>query len=406
MPTPPSADQIKAQSEPEDALAQRNANILMIAAAVAGYTMISSISLGGLAGQAMAPTKALATLPITGLSCGLALGILPAGMLLQRYGRKTSFLAGCLSGICGGVIATAALYAENFWLFCVGLVFAGMFGGFVQQFRFAAADTASEAFKPKAISRVLIGGIIAALVAPRIIHYTTDALYPIAYAGAFSVQPVAALLTAVLVLQLRFPQPLTQNRPEPGRPLGRVLRQPRLIIAIASGVTAYALMNFIMTAAPLAMTHHGHSESASTDVIQMHVLAMFGPSLFTGHLIARFGKEAVIACGLLLLMASSAVALMGTHFALFSLALILLGLGWNFAFIGATALVSDCHASSERPQVQMFNDACVFGSLIFASLLSGATFNMFGWNPINMALLPIVGATFAGVVWILLRPKP
>ncbi len=383
----------------DDDLARRNATILMAAAAVSGYTMISSITLAGLAGLALAPVEYLATAPITALTIGIAVGVIPAGVVMGRHGRKSGFLAGCALGAIGGCIATAALYLESFWIFCLGLSLVGMFNGFNQQFRFAAADVASEAYKPKAISRVLVGGILAAIIAPQIVIWSRDLLHPVAFAGAFALHVAAALITAVFVSRLRIPHNAPAPRAETGRPLGVLLRQPRLIAAIMCGVTGYGLMNFIMTAAPLAMDHHGHGVDASARVIQMHVLAMFGPSIVTGHLIARFGKETIITIGLVLLIASGLASFLGTGFVVFSAVLILLGVGWNFAFIGATALVTDCHRRNERAKVQMFNDVLVFGSLTIASLSSGAALYAYGWAVINGAMVMAVLLILLVAVW-------
>lgn len=372
-----------------DTLAKRNAIVLAMAMALGGASPAIVVSLGGLVGQNLADNKELATLPVSLLNLGLALGTVPAAMLMRRAGRRIGYMVGAAIGLIGGCLAAFGIASFSFVLFCLGTLIIGAYGSFNQSYRFAAMDAASEAFKPRAISWVMTGGLVAGVVGPQTVIWTRDAVLAAPFAGAFIGQAVLALMSLVVVSFLR-PVPVGMAPKAGGRPLLEIVRQPRFIVAATAGLVSYALMSFLMTAAPLAMIGCGHPVGVAALGIQWHILAMFGPSFFTGRLIGRFGKEWVTIAGLLLTALAALVGLSGIGVAHFWSALILLGIGWNFGFIGATAMVSDCYRPEERTKVQAANDFLVFGSVAIASFSSGKLLNAGGWESVNWLVFPPV----------------
>jgi predicted MFS family arabinose efflux permease len=381
--------------------ARRTALILAAAQAVLGSTGPICFALGALAGYFMLDIdKSLATAPLTGFNLGVALGALPAAAVIRALGHRNGFMTGTLLTAAGGLVATIALFESIFWLFAVGLLVIGAGNAFVQQFRFAAADNAPPEFKARAISFVLAGGIVTAVLGPQTVIFTHDLLLPVPFAGSFAAIVVLAAVGALLLSMLRTgPAHLGKDQVSTAsaRPLGQIIRQPRFAVALLCGVCSYALMTFVMTGAPLAMVGCGFSSDQATLGISWHVMAMFGPSFFTGRLIHRFGAERIVATGLALLAACAVVALSGLALWQFWTALILLGLGWNFAFIGATAIVADSYRPSEKGKVQGFHDFVLFGSVAFGSLMSGAVYNAWGWNMLNWVVLPIVALCFVSL---------
>lgn len=380
-------------TDPSLGLAKRNAVVLAAANAFIGGCAPVAISLGGIVGHyLLAADKSLATAPVTGFNIGVALGALPAALLMRLIGRRFGFMAGSMVTATGGLVAATALFRSDFWLFAAGLLIIGIGGAFVQQLRFAAADNAPEGFKAQAISWVLIGGIFAAIIGPQTVIFTRDFFAPVMFAGAFvSVIGLAAIGCFVLSF-LRVHENtvlLEHEKEEPARPLGEIITQRRFLTALACGVCSFGLMSFMMTGAPLAMIGCGYSTDLATLGIQWHVLAMFGPSFFTGRLIARFGCEAIIACGLAILIGCAIVASLGIELWQFWLALIMLGIGWNFGFIGATAMVTSTYRPSEKNKVQGVHDVILFSTVAVSSLMSGQVLNAFGWNGINMIVWPV-----------------
>ena len=380
---------------------RRTAMLLAAAQAIVGSAAPIAISLGALAGQyLLGPDKSLATAPITGFNIGVALGALPAAAIIRRLGHRGGFLTGTVVTALGGLIATLALFQASFWLFAFGLCVIGIGGAFVQQFRFAAADNAPPEFKARAISFVLAGGIITAVLGPQIVIYTRELLAPVMFAGSFaSILPLAAV-GALILSFLRVPPhatTVTETVSSDARPLAEIVTQPRFVAALFCTVGSYALMSFVMTGAPLAMVGCGLSEDNATLGISWHVMAMFGPSFFTGALIHRFGAERIVAIGLVLLLGCAAVALSGLALWQFWTALILLGLGWNFGFIGATAMVAASYRPSEKSKVQGFHDFVLFGSVAFSSLMSGAIYNAWGWTMLNWIVFPVVLLCFVAL---------
>jgi len=375
-------------------LARRNALLLSASQAFCGSAAPIAISVGGLAGYYLLDAdKSLATAPVTGFNVGVAIGALPAAWLMRRIGRRHGFMSGTAMTALGGVVAAIALFRHEFWLFALGLMLIGMGNSFVQQYRFAAADGAPSNFKAQAISFVLAGGVFAAIIGPQTVIYTRELFATAMFAGAFAAILPLAMVAAGILYFLRIPDDLKPgdvgHDPRPARPLGEVIRQPRFITAMICGVGSYSLMSFMMTGAPLAMVGCGFSPDLATLGIQWHVIAMFGPSFFTGRLIARFGRDIVTGAGFVILLGCAVVAHMGIELWNFWLALVLLGVGWNFGFIGATAMVTATYRPSEKNKVQGFHDVTLFGFVALSSLGSGMVQTSYGWDALNSLFWPI-----------------
>jgi MFS family permease len=381
-----------------DALAKRNALVLACAQALGGASPSIVISLGGIVGSSLVEDQTFATVPVSLMQFGIACGVIPAAMLMRRLGRRDGYIIGALVGVTASSVAAAGAGSRLFWLFCLGTFMCGLYGAFVQSYRFAAADTATESFRPRAISWVMIGGIAAGVIGPQSVYWTRDLTPAAPFAASFLAQGCLALLAILVVVRLRAPR-VPAVKASGGRPLGEIMRQPKFIASVIAALVAYGLMSFVMTAAPLAMVACGHSVGDAALGIQWHVLSMFGPSFFTGRLIARFGKEKITALGLILTALAAIVGLSGLSVAHFWLALVLLGVGWNFGFIGATALVTDCYRPEERVKVQAANDFLVFGSVAIASFSSGGLLHAGGWTSVNWLVFPPVAIALALVAW-------
>lgn len=365
--------------------------LLVAAQSLGGASPPIIISLGGLVGQQLSTNPTASTLPVSIYQLGLALSTLPAAWIMNRMGRRAAYVLGAILGVISGVVAAQGIAHGNFITFCIGTALAGFYAACVQSYRFAATDMVPSDEQAKAISRVMIGGLIAAIIGPQVVIWTRDALPATPFAGSFYSQAVLALLALPLLMGLRLPPPQAKSAAAgDARPLGEIARTPQFIVACAAGVVSYGLMAFLMTAAPMAMVGCGHSVGEAAMGIQWHVLAMFVPSFFTGKLIARFGKRPITALGLIMIGAAGALALMGLDIFHFWGSLILLGVGWNFGFIGATALLTECYRPSERAKVQALNDFLVFGTVAVASFGSGQLLHSAGWNGINIGMLPLV----------------
>lgn len=387
----------------DDRLARRNALVLAAAQALAGANTTVVFGTAGLVGTMLAPDPALATVPVSTFVLGLWIGTLPVGAIAKRWGRLAAFEIGTLFGLLAGLLCGAAVIHASFPLFCAGTLCGGLYGAAHQSYRFAAADTASDAFKPKAVSWVLAGGVMAGVFGPQLIIATKDMLPEYGFAASYLAQAVVAVVAAAVLLLVRFPVPAVgQGRGPagPARPVAVIFRQPRLITAVICGLASYATMNLMMTAAPVAMLACSHSVTDAALGLQWHVMAMYAPSFVTGSLIARFGSTRVIAAGLALTAAAAGTAWAGTSLAHFWIALILLGVGWNFAFVGATALVTACHTPAERNKVQAVNDFFVFGAMAIGSFSSGAMLARHGWPLVNEVVLGAVVATAVLLAWI------
>jgi MFS family permease len=389
--------------------AKRAAFTLAAALAVIGSAPPIAISMGALAGvYLLGPDKSLATAPVTTFNVGTAVGALLAGWLGQMIGRKQSFMSGALITSLGGASAATALFSGSFVFFVLALMVIGLGSGFAQQFRFAAADNSPASFKPQAISWVLGGGIVSAILGPQAVIFTKDMFLPVEFAGAYmSIILFGLMGFAVLAFLKLEPAPIAELgvARDTGRPLGQIIVNPRFLTALLCGVSSYALMSLVMTGAPLAMVGCGFSVNEATLGIQWHVLAMFAPSFFTGKLIARFGKETIVATGLIILIGCAFVALQGIELWNFWLSLVLLGLGWNFGFIGATAMVTDCYRQEEKGKVQGFHDFVLFGTVALSSLMSGKIYNVWGWDALNWMILPVSGICLLALAWLVTGRK-
>lgn len=388
-----------------DRLARRNALVLAIAQALSGGNNTVIVSTGGIVGAMLAPDKAFATVPISVMVLGMWAGTLPVGILSKRFGRRLALQIGSLVGAVSGLICCWAVLHASFGLFLLGAFGSGLYAAAHQSYRFAAADTASEAFKPKAVSWVLAGGVFAGILGPQLVIFTKDIWAPYLFAATYIGQAAFAVLTAVVLVLVKIPRPPAAHNMKRGRPLAEIVRTPRFIIAVICGVASYSMMNLVMTSAPLAMVDCGHSVTTATLGLQWHVLAMFGPSFFTGSIIARFGMERVMLSGLALIGVAAVIGISGISVAHFWSALILLGIGWNFAFIGATTMVTRCHRPEERNQVQAFNDFLIFGSMAIGSFASGTVLASFGWAAVNEIVFPAILAAAALLIWWSVRER-
>jgi len=377
---------------------RRNALVLSCAQALGGATPAIVISLGGLVGQTLAEDKALATLPVSLYNLGLALGTIPAAMLMRRLGRRAAYMLGAAIGVVAGLLGAHSITSGAFALFCVATAIAGLYGSCVQSYRFGATDGADPAFRARAISWVMVGGLVGAVVGPQTVIWTRDAIAGIPFAGSFVGQAALALLAIPVLMMLRGSvRPAAEQ--SGGRPLREIASSGRFVVAVIAGIVSFGMMSFVMTAAPIAMVACGHTVGEAAMGIQWHVLAMYAPSFFTGRLITRYGKERVTMAGLLLMAVSGAIALAGLTVAHFWLSLVFLGVGWNLGFIGATAMVTDCYRPEERTKVQALNDFLVFGSVALASFSSGKLLNAAGWETINWLLYPAVAAVLVPLLW-------
>ncbi|KAJ56659.1 multidrug MFS transporter [Actibacterium mucosum KCTC 23349] len=394
-----------------DARAKRNVAVLVAAQAFLGAQMPLLFTIAGLAGQSLATNLCFATLPISMIVLGSMLSATPLSALMQRFGRRAGFFAGAAGGAVGALIGAYALSIASFPLLLLGSLFTGTYMSSQGFFRFAAADTASDAFRPKAISYVMAGGLASAIIGPQLVKITADS-FVVPFLGAYIAVVVINVVGALLFLGLDIPKPAPEGTGyKRGRTRLELLKTPRIAVAMICALVSYALMNLVMTSTPLAVVGCGYTTDDSADVVMAHVLAMFAPSFLTGHLIARFGVERIVAAGLVILAAAGAVGLSGVHINQFFGALILLGLGWNFGFIGATTMLANAHTAAERGRVQGLNDLIVFGGVTFASLASGGLMNcsggtpQAGWNAVNLAMGPFLVLAGGALIWLSLRPK-
>jgi MFS family permease len=390
---------------PDDRLARRNAWVLATAQALAGGNNTVVAATAGIIGAMLAPDKGLATLPVSMMVVGIWFGTLPLGYLAKAFGRRFALQTGSVVGTLAGLVCCVAVVQGSFLLFLLGTFGCGFYAAAHNSYRFAATDTASDRFKPKAISFVLAGGVIAAVLGPWVVIGTKDLWQPYLFAATFVAQSALAALAGLVLTQLKsLPAPPGQRR-SGGRPLGEIARNPLFVVAVVCGVASFALMNLIMTSAPLAMIDCGHSVTDAALGIQWHVLGMYAPSFFTGHLIVRFGIFRIMGTGLGLILVSALIGITGVSVAHFWVALALLGVGWNLAFIAATTLVTHCHRPEERNKVQAFNDFLIFGTMALGSFASGKVLATLGWLPLNVFMFPPLLAAGILLAWVALRQR-
>lgn len=393
-------------TDTSDRLAKRNALVLAAAQALAGGNSVVIVGTAGIVGGTLAD-KSLATVPVSTYVLGLWMATLPVGAIARRYGRLASFQIGALCGMIAGLLCCVAVIYASFGLLCVGTLFGGFYAAVHQSYRFAAADTASDNFKPRAISWVLAGGVLAGLIGPQLIVLTKNIWQPYQFAACYVAQAGVAVLSGLVLLLTRIPRPVSTGRKsDSGRPLTEIFRQPRLIAAVVCGVASYSMMNLVMTSAPVAMLDCHHSIDAAAYGLQWHVIGMYAPSFVTGTLIGRYGTDRVAGCGLAIIAAGALIALSGITLWHFWSALVLLGVGWNLAFVGGTALVTQCHRPNERNKVQAVNDFLVFGSMAIGSFSSGHLLANYGWSMVAEVVLPVVIAAGVLLIGVNLAARP
>jgi MFS family permease len=390
----------------DDRLAARNALVLAVAQALAGGNSTVIVATTAIVASMLASDPALATLPISMMVAGMWLGTLPVGWLAKAYGRRFALQTGSVFGILSGFISCTAVLSGSFALLTLGTLCGGLYASAHQSYRFAAADTASPQFRAKAVAWVLAGGVFAAVIGPQLVIFTKDLWPAYLFAATYIAQSMCALLAAAVLTQLKIPRPPVSHSLIDGRPLRIILAQPKFIVAVVCGVASYAMMNMVMTSAPLAMVMCNHTVGEAALGIQWHVLGMYAPSFVTGSLIARFGVRPMIGTGFALILVAAAIGLAGVSVWNFWIGLMLLGVGWNFAFIGATTLVTECHDPHERNKVQAFNDFLVFGTMAIGSFSSGALLAHYGWAMVNGVVFPIILAAVALLVWGSLARRP
>ncbi|MEM6386787.1 MAG: MFS transporter [Pseudomonadota bacterium] len=385
---------------------RRNLMVLIAAQAFLGAQMPLIFTIGGLAGQQLAPHPCFATLPIALIVLGTMLTASPLSTFMQNYGRQAGFFLGAAGGAAGGALAAWGLVAQSFPMFLFGSLLTGVYLAAQGFFRFAVTDIASDDFKPKAISYVMAAGLVGAVIGPALVKVTASAMV-VPFLGAYLAVVAINVIGAFLFFGLKIPKPVATPGCTGGRTRREMLKDPRILVAIICAMVSYALMNLVMTSTPLAVVGCGFTQNNAADVVTAHVLAMFVPSFFTGHLIVRFGAEKIVGTGLVILAGAGAVALAGTELVNFFGALILLGLGWNFGFIGATSMLATAHSAEERGRVQGMNDMIVYGCVTLASVSSGGLMNcsggtaVQGWTAVNIAMVPFLLLAGFALLWLM-----
>lgn len=381
--------------------------MLALCQALAMTSMSILATTSAIIGNMLASDKALSTLPVALQMTGMMCATIPAALVMARIGRRGGFWMGSVLGAGGGTIAGLAVWAGSFPAFCLGTFLIGSSNGFAQQYRFAAAEAADEGFRSKAISLVLAGGVISGAFGPEFARWSRDLFAPVLFAGCFAVIVALQLGAAAMVYLTRLPPaPPRGAMRGVGRPLAQIAAQPLFVVALLAGMIGYGVMSLVMTATPIAMIGCGYEFTAAAFVIQWHILGMYAPSFVTGHLIARFGLTTMMLIGAALLLVCGGINLAGTEIGNFWAANLLLGVGWNFLFVGATTLLTRVYSPEERAKVQALNDFLIFGTSTLSSFSSGALLAGFGWTTVQLAVLPAVAVAAVAVAWLRLRPQP
>ena len=382
--------------------ASRNVFLLACCQALLFTNNVTLISLNGLAGFALAGDKALATLPVTGYVVGAALATFPASLWMRRVGRRSGFFAGTLFGIAGAAVATLGIWLASFWTLVLGTFVLGAYNAFGQYYRFAAADATPVHWKARAISLVMAGGLVGGIIGPELSKHTIDLAGP-RYLAAYASLMGFCVVTMVILSALRFPAAKAEESHGPARPLAEIMAQPVFIVAVGVAALGYGVMNLLMTSTPLAMGFCGHPYAAAASVISAHVIAMFAPSFFTGSLIQRFGVLKVMAAGMAAMAACVAIALSGQLVAHFWWSLVLLGVGWNFMYVGGTTLLTEAYRPAEKAKTQGVGEILIFCTTATSSFASGVVVNAGGWQALNYAALPFLAIAAAIALWLALR---
>jgi MFS family permease len=383
---------------------KRNVGLLAACQALLFTNNSTLIAINGLAGLSLAPYAGLATLPVTCWVLGGAFGTMPASLYMKRVGRQRGLTLGTLWGVVGALICAAAIWAQSFWLLCFGTLVFGVFNAHGQYYRFVAADVAPVDFRATAISLVLAGGLVGGIIGPTTSRWTIDSLTP-KFMGAYLVLIGFAIATMVLLRYIRIPTPSASEQSAGGRPLREIVAQPKYIVAVAAGAIGYGVMNFLMTSTPIAMQVCGHPYSDAAFVISSHIIGMFAPSFVTGPLIRRIGVVPVMLAGALLYFVAIGVALSGIAVAQFWWSLVIIGVGWNFLYIGGTTMLTETYRYEERARAQGMNEQAIFTMMAISSFSSGMTVTAAGWERVNLFALPLVAAVAVAIVWYALRER-
>ena len=382
---------------------KQHRNVLVLSACQATLQTggVTLVAITGLAGFALASDKAFATVPLTCYVIGSAMTTIPASMLMKAVGRRAGFQTGTGIGVMGAGLCGLAIYLASFWLLCLGMMIMGSYTAFGKYYRFAAADVADAGFRAKAISLTLAGGIVGGFVAPEMAKRTKDMFADHMFLGSYLSLMGVCVVAALLLTQLDIPKLTEQERKQGGRPIREIMRQPVFIVAALSGALSYGIMNLFMTSTPLAMRAHDHHFNAAAFVLEWHVLGMYGPSFFTGSLIQKFGVLKVILTGIVLLFGAVLAALAGTGVMNFWLALFILGVGWNFMYVGGSALLTECHTPAERAKTQAANDLMVFCTMAVSSMSSGMLLSASGWHAVNYGTIPFLLLALGFTGWLM-----
>ena len=391
--------------------AKQNVFILVLAQSFLGAQMPIFFTLSGLAGLSLASNVCFATLPITMIILGNVVAATPLSIFMQKYGRRVGFITGTAFGAVGAITSAYAIYTQSFYLLLLGSFLTGIYAAGQAFYRFAAADASPKFYQPKAISYVLAGGLVAAIIGPQLVIWTVDALV-IPFLGAYLTAIVINIVGSTMFLFLDMP-PLSETSPDApkGRSRMELLKTPVIAVSIICAMVSYALMTLVMTSTPLAVVGCGYETTDAASIVSAHVIAMYGPSFFTGHLIARFGAVKIISIGLVILASAGLFSMTGVQLEDFYISLILLGVGWNFGYIGGTTMLAASYEPAERGRVQGLNDMLVFGGVALASLTSGALMNcsggdaQTGWQSVNLAMVPFLTLAGAALIWLVLRPN-
>ena len=383
----------------------RDVYLLILCQALLFINTTPLVAVNGLVGFALAPSSALATIPVTAYVVGAAAASAPIARMMRRHGRRVGFSVGTLFGMLGTAIAAFGAYQKLFWVVCLGTMLVGVYNACGQLYRFAAAEVAPHGFKERAISWVMAGGILGGIVGPNLAIYSKDVL-AVTFAGSYAVLVVVSLIALAVLQRVRFPPQSALERAGGGRALGEIMRQPMFIVAALSATVGYGVMNLLMTATPLAMQMCSLPFSKAALVLEWHIIGMFAPSFFTGSLIRRFGVLRIMLTGVTLMFGCVAFALLGNEVMHFLVALCVLGIGWNFMFIGGTTLLTQTYRPEEKNRVQGTNDFMIFATMAASSFASGALVTTRGWTLLNLGALPFLVAVTLGILWLARQPGP
>jgi MFS family permease len=383
----------------------RNVLVLSCTQATLQITGATIAAVTGLAGFALAADKSFATVPLTCYVIGSAITTIPASLLMKSIGRRGGFQVGTVIGMFGAAVCSLAMFLASFWMLCAGMTLMGVYTAFGKYYRFAAADAASHSFRAKAISLTLAGGIAGGILGPEMAKRTVDYFAEYMYLGSYLSLIFVCVLATLVLKPLSIPMLSEHERKDSGRPLGVIMRQPVFVVAVLAAMLSYGIMNLFMTSTPLAMRAHDHPFNDAAFVIEWHMIGMYGPSFFTGSLINRFGVLNVILAGIVLLFVCIGSALAGTGLINFWAALFLLGIGWNFMYVGGSTLLTECYSPAERAKTQAANDFLIFVTMAISSTSSGVLLNKSGWHAVNYGSIPFLAIATAATLWLMWRRR-